>query len=338
MTASTAPRTHISWETGVHHGLISPAALALIGADADLNDYDELWAKLRVGACIADIIRAAAQDCGVEVLSLPGFAVAVDSTADSRDVTHIAVRGEFAVRWTLEGEGSSREFQVTGAEVSTWVEQTIPRAQSVTLALTYAPDSDSCTGQGIREGIVSAGRLTRTLADPVAPPTESIEHVVPPREFPDAPMPLPKDDRQAPELGDHDGMTIMGGLQPTTIPGHGLGSRAAATMSLLVSPTGERVPLTTGIVAGRSPRTERSIGADLPILLELAYPHISGTHLDVWIEDGRVLARDTGSRNGTFVRRIADGDVRRLPGEPTPLSTGDVLDLGEGVHLTLHDA
>lgn len=98
--------------------------------------------------------------------------------------------------------------------------------------------------------------------------------------------------------------------------------------------SGETVELTGSILAGRSPRFTTGGGEPPPRLLALPHAHISGNHLEFTLEGWTVLARDLGSRNGSFLRRDGQGVVP-LPGRAVPLVDGDIIDLGHGVFLYL---
>ena len=63
---------------------------------------------------------------------------------------------------------------------------------------------------------------------------------------------------------------------------------------------------------------------------------ISRTHLQVAVDGWQVTVTDLHSTNGTL---LVDRDGRRSlpPGQPVPLVPGDVLELAEGVSVTVTD-
>ena len=175
------------------------------------------------------------------------------------------------------------------------------------------------------------------------------------------------------ELGDHDGVTMMmspmvkaptaavgpddPGAGPTVLavacaqghpnPPHrpacsecggdvvGMPQRVARpSLGRLVLPSGELIELTAPVIVGRTPRADRVQGPVLPRLVPLSQKHISGSHLELRLEEWNVLAVDLHSTNGTFLRRTGEAPVR-LGERPELLVQGDVLDLGHGVQLTL---
>jgi FHA domain len=113
----------------------------------------------------------------------------------------------------------------------------------------------------------------------------------------------------------------------------------APLLARLRTADGTVVDLDRAVLLGRAPSEQRSTAA-LPRLVTLASPaqDISRTHLQVTPEDWQVMATDLESTNGTFVtdRR---GKRSLLPaGQPTPVQIGAVLDLGEGVSVTVEPA
>ena len=177
----------------------------------------------------------------------------------------------------------------------------------------------------------------------------------------------------AADLGDHDGVTMMmspmvkapaadavsdaPGAGPTVLavacaqghpnPPHrpacsecggetvGTPQRVARpSLGRLALPSGELIELTAPVIVGRTPRADRVQGPVLPRLVPLSQKHISGSHLELRLEEWNVLAVDLHSTNGTFLRRSGEAPVR-LGERPELLVQGDVLDLGHGVQLTL---
>jgi hypothetical protein len=104
---------------------------------------------------------------------------------------------------------------------------------------------------------------------------------------------------------------------------------------------GTVVDLDRAILFGRAPSESRST-VSLPRLVTLASPaqDISRTHLQVVPDDWQILATDLNSTNGTFVTDPGPAGNRGLlpPGQPTPVPIGAVMELGEGVTLTVEPA
>ncbi|BDZ41258.1 hypothetical protein GCM10025865_05570 [Paraoerskovia sediminicola] len=63
---------------------------------------------------------------------------------------------------------------------------------------------------------------------------------------------------------------------------------------------------------------------------------ISRSHVEIRLEGWHVLVDDLGTTNGTVLHRPGQPPRRLQPGVPEIASSGDVVDLGDGVTLTLH--
>ena len=101
--------------------------------------------------------------------------------------------------------------------------------------------------------------------------------------------------------------------------------------------TGLVVSLDRAVLLGRAPQVSRVANAELPRLVTVASPEqdISRTHAEVRVEGDDVLVTDLHSTNGVLVTAAGDGARRLHPGEPTVLSPGTVVDLGEGVTFSV---
>ncbi|MBN9180984.1 MAG: FHA domain-containing protein, partial [Microbacterium sp.] len=62
---------------------------------------------------------------------------------------------------------------------------------------------------------------------------------------------------------------------------------------------------------------------------------ISRSHIEVRVEGDSILVTDLNTTNGTTLRRLGTDPVRIHPGERTVVVPGDVLDLGDGVTVTV---
>jgi hypothetical protein len=114
--------------------------------------------------------------------------------------------------------------------------------------------------------------------------------------------------------------------------------RPAAPGQLRLS-TGQVVVLDRTVVIGRRPRSTRVTGTDLPHLIAVDSPEqdISRSHIEVRVEGDSILATDLQTTNGTTLLRPGADPVRLHPGERTVVVAGDVLDLGDGVTVTLEE-
>ncbi|MFS0715307.1 FHA domain-containing protein [Microbacterium sp. 2P01SA-2] len=98
---------------------------------------------------------------------------------------------------------------------------------------------------------------------------------------------------------------------------------------LRLEPGGE-YPLDHPIVLGRAPRAAQHPGARI-VAVPSPRKEVSGTHVEVRLDEGMLVVRDLGSTNGTIVRD-ASGEAGLLrSGATSRVSPGAVLDLGDGV-------
>ncbi|MDO5498060.1 MAG: FHA domain-containing protein [Propionibacteriaceae bacterium] len=103
-----------------------------------------------------------------------------------------------------------------------------------------------------------------------------------------------------------------------------------------VLPSGQAVELSTPVIVGRHPRANQVSAGPLPQLVVLPQDHVSGNHLRLVPEGWQVYVIDLHSTNGTYLRRPGERTIR-LPERPVQVRSGDILDLGHGVQITLHD-
>jgi hypothetical protein len=152
----------------------------------------------------------------------------------------------------------------------------------------------------------------------------------------------------ATDLGDHDGATISvaqaRALRGSTDPGH---DSTPTPLAPPRSPAPGRIRLSTGqellldrtVVIGRRPRSTRVAGTDLPHLVAVDSPQqdISRSHLELRAEGDAILATDLHTTNGTTLLRPGADPVRLHPGEQTVVVAGDLLDLGDGIVVTIEE-
>ena len=92
-------------------------------------------------------------------------------------------------------------------------------------------------------------------------------------------------------------------------------------------------------IVGRRPRASRVSVHDVPQLVTVPSPQqdISRSHLELRLEGWHVVALDLGTTNGTTLYREGADPLRLRPREGVVLHEGDVLDLGDGVHLRMRE-
>jgi len=111
----------------------------------------------------------------------------------------------------------------------------------------------------------------------------------------------------------------------------------AAPRLFLDLSTGTRESLDRPLVVGRAPSAERVSDGNVPRLVSMTTPNqdISRTHVQIAVEGGTVVVTDLHSRNGTTVQLPGKAPQQLRAGEPTPVTVGTLIDLGDGATLTV---
>ena len=166
---------------------------------------------------------------------------------------------------------------------------------------------------------------------------------VPPVPDPWAPGPW------TPGADDHDGRTQDGSWdvsefqrQPHGIPGQPQGpSVTARPVAVLQLSTGDRVEVDRVVILGRAPEARRFSATEQPRLVTVPSPQqeISSTHLEVrpgtGADHGSAVVTDLGSTNGTVLVQPGLPAEPLKPGIAVQLLPGAVIDLGDGMTITV---
>ncbi|WP_167131035.1 FHA domain-containing protein [Paramicrobacterium chengjingii] len=195
-------------------------------------------------------------------------------------------------------------------------------------------------------------------SEPVGEDTEVPEMTILPADVA-APIPLPEPDEQtimrAPgqpivpprtePLGDHDGMTVLAeDVRAARDAAHLPDGASAPAHNILEYtyalelPGGARQQLDAPVVLGRAPSVSNVPASVLPHLVTLAGDDISRTHVRVAVEGDAVVVTDLHSSNGTVVEVPGRSPQQLRGGEPVPVISGTVIDLGSGVKLRVLEA
>ena len=111
-------------------------------------------------------------------------------------------------------------------------------------------------------------------------------------------------------------------------------------LGLLRASTGATAVLDADVVVGRRPQVTARSGGPTPHLIAVASPDlgISKSHCAIRVEGWDLTVEDLRSRNGTVLLRPGEAPHRVPEHGSTFLRTGDVIDLGEDVTLTIEEA
>lgn len=100
---------------------------------------------------------------------------------------------------------------------------------------------------------------------------------------------------------------------------------------------GTVVNLSRPLILGRSPKADGQVSGELPELIPVSSPlkEVSGTHMELRLEDWKILAVDRQSTNGTTIRLPGREPQRLHPGEPFPITIGTTVNLADEVEFVL---
>ncbi|WP_157001365.1 FHA domain-containing protein [Agromyces laixinhei] len=151
--------------------------------------------------------------------------------------------------------------------------------------------------------------------------------------------------------GDHDGMTVASvdirrlrearaARGPVATPDGGAPAAPVTTAQASIRmPDGALEAIGHEVVLGRAPSVSKVSGGRIPrlITIGLGDPDISRSHVRLALEGDTVVITDLHSRNGTHVVAPGKTPVKLRSGEPTPVLTGTVVDLGGGWTIQVVD-
>jgi hypothetical protein len=291
--------------TGAGHAVVTDRFVALLGEESDAGVAIELYRLLELPkTSIADVL---------DVFALHGatkrFAI-VEVIDPVERVVRVAVSGEVAV--DLAGASSTRLSGPSGATSFNGEVRGVH-----TLRLTLGVASDVGTPLPIRRGVVRTRDIAIDASEGAAPAFQPSEEVLHTR-----PIDLQRDVQPAERPA-----------EPTRVDL----AQAAATRALVLRlPDGSELEPSTPVVVGRRPwRTTPEETSTFYVLAPSPRREISGTHLELQVVDGELLARDLDSTNGTLVLTPAQAPRLLHEGRSTALRDGDVLDLGEDFRISV---
>lgn len=96
------------------------------------------------------------------------------------------------------------------------------------------------------------------------------------------------------------------------------------------------VPIDATLVLGRNPSLAQVRERDaVAVSVQPSGAGVSQTHVSVRVQSGTILVRDLWSTNGTRVKGFGVPPFRLRDGEEVPVSTGTLVELGDGVSLEI---
>jgi len=317
-------------EGGADSGLavVSASTVVLLARAAGTEIATELYRVLEVGGEGLDRAMDLLDD------RAPGIAAAIVEVRDARTrVIRMAVRGDISVE--LAGGGSTR---LGGRRHGEWSVTESVGARRFVLEL---PSPAAAAALPLRDGVVATDRIEfqTPTADRRTPGGLLLERE---SDVDTRTQPIPiiawgtrgglardldasAGTRVHPEQCDQDAPVL-----PVfdDVPG------AAWIVGL---PDGTELDDRRPIVVGRrSWFTRRAPEGFIHVVVPSPRREISGEQLEIEFASGRPVARDLGSRNGSLL--FSGDEPPRLihGGESVVLSSGDIIDVGEGCRLTIH--
>jgi len=250
-------------------------------------------------------------------------------------------------------EPSALDADGTGvSETITPDQMLLARAAADAASEQAAPAEEPDLGATIRPDV--AATIAPPAADEDSPHVaETMAGFVTP--IPPAP-PLPDaapQDGATDDIGDHDGATISlaearrlraeAATSAPDAPTEAIpvfeNAPVAASGARIRLSTGQVVDLDRTVIIGRKPRSTRTSGSTMPHLIAVDSPEsdISRNHLEVRPEGDSVVVIDLHTTNGSTLLRPGADPVRLHPGEQTLVLHGDVIDVGDGVTVTVEE-
>ena len=146
-----------SWEQGPHHGVVWPDGLALIDSSVEADAIGRIWERLNEVDTLERFLAVLQDTVQVAVTDLPGFAVALASTAGD---ALLAARGGFVA--TAPSHAAEAPRVAMGEGVTTWVETRVE--DPAVLAVAALSAGQVGVIRPLVAGVVPASALRRTLA------------------------------------------------------------------------------------------------------------------------------------------------------------------------------
>ena len=343
-----------SYRPGDWYAVVSDDLVVLLPASAR-SEAATVWAEVEGGADAETVLDRLLSE---GLRRLEGL-VLLDTTGEG---CRALVRG--AARCHLEGGGEVLDLD--GSSVRTWVEGGLDRLERLWVELgpnEGADDGADLLDWPIGRGLVPVSRLDQPSQAGASGPAEPEVVETGPDTEPDAgpeeswadpePWPDPEPDPD-PDSGEDTGerelltepISLPEAPLPSLVPGFDddeepESSAPPGAVALLRFSHGEEVLVDGPIVVGRSPDVSRASGPEEARAVKVPSPQqeISSSHLEIrpgtGIDSGVAVVLDLGSTNGTVVAAPDLAPETLLPGVLAALLPGSVIDLGDGLTITV---
>lgn len=140
-----------TYSTGSWLGIVRSGSVVVLDGQTDPAIVKHLWDYLGQEPTIHGLLNEVTEKFGTGLTSMPDFAVVVQS-----DRLHAILRGDITL---LAHTGAGTEL-VSGRDVTTWSERSLPLADSIELALAEPGAEDGTLVLPLGEGVVRLQSLT----------------------------------------------------------------------------------------------------------------------------------------------------------------------------------
>lgn len=237
---------------------------------------------------------------------------------------HVAVRGQVSVG--IEGTTATR---LSGPGEATWITGEARGVSSLWLSL----DENKPEGELLPLGL-GVVRASAIVADAV--PETLFPFPAPEAEAPLADLPEEEPARQEPEAEAAEEVEPVGIPTTLRVDLNEWMNDEGNPRWILRLPDGNELDAEGTIVIGRKSWEQE---VDEHSIKHVSVPspmkQISGTHLELALVNGELVARDLDSTNGTIVLTPERPPRLLHGGRTTSLQTGDILDLGESFRIVV---
>ena len=142
---------HALWFEGTDHGLVWSHGMALVSGEVSTKAAGDIWLEFVDGGDLAAFLKLLSIHTGTDVLSLPGFAIALRTP---RGDWQLAARGD----WVAQVD----DEVVQGAGISTWAERSVTGGAAACVGRV----GDPAEGRPLVAGLAVAGGLAWGSAVP----------------------------------------------------------------------------------------------------------------------------------------------------------------------------
>ena len=272
-----------------------------------------------------------------------------EAVADGRTVTTwTEVAADDVTAWSLEVGPPAEGEPLVVADGLVRVSRVLWPAEQAPAPEPESQPEPERQPEPAHEAVAAVVAPAETDPEPVPDPDAATELLAQPS------LPAPPAPQAAappiwePVQDDHDGRTLDGSWGTDLVAArHGIPGQppappvTARPVAALLLSTGERIDVDRVVILGRAPEARRFSSTEQPRLVTVPSPQqeISSTHVEIrpgtGADHGTAVVTDLGSTNGTVLVQPGLPPESLVPGIPVQLLPGAVVDLGDGLTITV---